>query len=583
MKTVNIQNIDDDFLPAMSHFEAPDVSGHLYKKYLHDLKQDIAIQYPKDYSPIANVRGDVDPPEIGNNFIVGGIQPGIPLDNHLAMNNDTIVSGVNSFISIQTNEGGFIKNFSLLNLADELSVALDRLFDPRLLFDPTTNRYVAVFLAGYDSGDSNIVVCFSASSDPNGEWHAYSLPGNPNMNTTWTDYPMIQFTETDIQITINLLRDGESWQLGFEESLIWQLNKADGYAGEDLGIVLWDDINYGGAPIRNLCPVESATEIPSSNAYYLSDRNFSIENDTFFILELTGGVDDPDSELIVDFVLSDIPYGVPPNATQQVGELQTNDARVLEAFIIGDQIQFVGNTRNLDNNLAGIFHGVLNDVSGARDLKLTHLIGEDYEIGYPGITYTGDGIDERDAIIAFNHTSSSRFAGLSAMYYVENIGYSDMITIKEGDSYVDMLGGTLERWGDYLGTQRDYNNPDDVWIAGFFGRSNNRNHPWIAQLSKPRESSNVEETLIKEEAKVFPNPLIDRFSIEFDIPVATQNVQIELFDMNGQRVTNLYDAKPKKTGLSEFSFSLAKLVAGNYLLKIKMDNNQPITKKIIVH
>ena len=583
MKTVNIQNIDDDFLPAMSHFEAPDVSGHLYKKYLHDLKQDIAIQYPKDYSPIANVRGDVDPPEIGNNFIVGGIQPGIPLDNHLAMNNDTIVSGVNSFISIQTNEGGFIKNFSLLNLADELSVALDRLFDPRLLFDPTTNRYVAVFLAGYDSGDSNIVVCFSASSDPNGEWHAYSLPGNPNMNTTWTDYPMIQFTETDIQITINLLRDGESWQLGFEESLIWQLNKADGYAGEDLGIVLWDDINYGGAPIRNLCPVESATEIPSSNAYYLSDRNFSIENDTFFILELTGGVDDPDSELIVDFVLSDIPYGVPPNATQQVGELQTNDARVLEAFIIGDQIQFVGNTRNLDNNLAGIFHGVLNDVSGPRDLKLTHLIGENYEIGYPGITYTGDGIDERDAIIAFNHTSSSRFAGLSAMYYVENIGYSDMITIKEGDSYVDMLGGTLERWGDYLGTQRDYNNPDDVWIAGFFGRSNNRNHPWIAQLSKPRESSNVEETLIKEEAKVFPNPLIDRFSIEFDIPVATQNVQIELFDMNGQRFTSLYDAKPKKTGLSEFSFSLAKLVAGNYLLKIRMDNNQPKTKKIIVH
>jgi len=469
MNTINIAELEDDFLPALTHVEAPDVSGHLYRKYLHDLKIEIAENYPKDYSPLANTRGDVEPPTIGSSFMVNGIQPGIPLDNHLAMNNDTIVSGVNSFISIQTSEGGFIKNFSLLNLASELDVALDRLFDPRLLFDPVTNRYVAVFLAGYDSGDSNIVVCFSASSNPNGEWHAYSLPGNPNMNTTWTDYPMIQFTETDIQITINLLRDGESWQLGFEESLIWQLDKATGYAGEDLGIVLWDDINFGGAPIRNLCPVESATEVPNSNAYYLSDRNFDIENDTIFILELTGGVNDPDTELIVDFVLSDVPYGVPPNATQQVGELQTNDARVLEAFMIHDQIQFVGNTRNPDNNLAGIFHGVLNDVSGARDLTLKHIIGMDFEIGYPGITYTGDGIDDRDAIIAFDHTSASRFAGISAMYFVEGIGYSDIITVKEGLNYIQMIGNGLERWGDYLGTQRDYNNPDDVWIAGFHG------------------------------------------------------------------------------------------------------------------
>jgi hypothetical protein len=582
IKTVNFGQLEDDFLPSLVHVEAPSPSGHLYRQYLHDLKQEIATKYPKDYSPMVNTRGDVDPPVLGDNFIVGGIQPGIPLDNHLAMNNDTLVSGVNSFVSVQTTEGSFVKNFSLLNLAMELNVALDRLFDPRLLFDPVANRYVAVFLGGFNSSDTNIIVCFSATSDPSGEWHAYAITGNPNGDATWTDYPMIQFTETDIQITINLLRDGESWQLGFEESLIWQIDKETGYAGEDLNIVLWDDISFMGAPIRNLCPVESGTGEPLSNSYYLSDRNFSIENDTFFILEVTAGVNDADSELIIDYVLSDIPYAVPPNATQEVGELQTNDARVLEAFIVEDQIQFVGNSRNLDNNQAGIFHGILNDLNGARNISLTHIIGEDYEIGYPGITYTGDGVDERDAIIAFDHTSATRFAGMSAMYFVEGIGYSDIITLKEGEGYIDMLNGTLERWGDYLGTQRNYNNPDEVWVSGFYSRSNGNNHPWIAQLTKPQEASSTEDIETVSIDKVFPNPIADRFTVEFMIPTDTKHLKIDLLSIDGKVVAPLYSAKPKKTGESEFSFSIHSLETGSYVLMVSSEDRVISSQTVVV-
>ncbi len=583
--TVNVGELEDPYLATLIHKEAPPVSGNSYKKYLADLKKELAVLHPKNDNISIFNRGDVNPPEIEAGFIVGGVQGGIPLDNHLAMFNDTIVSAINSHISVQSSSGAFIKNFTLAAFANGLNVNLDRLFDPRLLFDPIHQRYVAVFLGGFDSGDSNIIVCFSDSSDPTGDWHAYALTGNPNQDNTWTDYPMINFSETDVIVTVNLLRDNESWQLGFEESLIWQLDKSKGYAGEDLELILWDDINFGGAPIRNLCPVESGTEEALQNCFFLSNRNFDIENDTILILELTGGVNDPNTALNVDFIQADTPYGAPPNAEQQSNDgLQTNDARVLEAFVVGDQIQFVGNTRNLNNNKAGIYHGVLSDLYGTRSIALTHIIGEDYELGYPGIVYTGDGLDQREAIIAFNHSSPTKFAGVSAMYYVHEEGYSDIITVVDGTAPVQMLGSAYdyERWGDYLGTQRDYDNPDVAWISGFHTILNGRNHPYITALKKPQGSSSAKDLASPIVHKAYPNPMAERCTIEFDIPTGTKKIQIELLDANGRLIETLYSALVQKSGITEFSFVNAQLEKGMYYVQIKMDNSNSISKKILV-
>ncbi len=589
LKSVDFSTIDDVYLPALVSKEVNDVSSKSSKKFLNELKKKIAIEYPKNDTPIVSNRGNVDPPEIDNGFIVFGVQPGIPLDNHLAMHNDTIVTAINSFISINNSSGGFIKNFSLASFASQLGFNDDsRLFDPRLIFDPIEQKYVAVFLFNSSSLDSEIVVCFSETSDANGIWHCYLLTGNPNMDNTWTDYPMVNFTEDDMIITVNLLRDNESWQLGFEESLIWQLDKKAGFNGGDIGTTLWDDINFEGASIRNLCPVESGTSAPLQSSRFLSNRNFDIENDTIFYLHLQGSHDDPNATLTVDYILADVPYGVPPNATQNGDALQTNDARVLEAFIVEDQIQFVGNTRNLTNNQAGIYHGVINGIDGLNELTLTHIIGEDYELGYPGIIYTGDGIDERDAIIAFDHTSFSRNPGVSAMYYDPNLGYSDIISIIEGQAPCEMLPPTVdsipyERWGDYLGTQRNFNDPDQAWIAGFHTLATGNNHPYIASVRRPMPFSSNEEIEKKIQTKVFPNPVGHRVFVELEIPVNTQKVSITLLDINGKRIDSIMETKPKRYGKNEFSFNVSSLAQGIYQLNISMDDAPPLLKKIVVH
>lgn len=583
LNTVDVSKLDDAFLPTIEYLEAPQVSGNPYKRYLAELKEGLKETHPRSDEPFISYRDDAEPPEVLNGFIVGGVQGGRPLDNHLAMSGNNVVSCINDFISIQTKEGGFIKNFALSTFANGLGVS-DGLFDPRLIYDPQMDRFVAIFLAGFSSDETNIVVSFSATSDPNGEWHGYVLPGNPNNDNTWTDYPMVTVTDTDIVLTINLLRDGETWQLGFEKTLIWQMDKSKGYAGEDLdNTVLWQDVNFGNGSIRNLCPVGHATESLPDKTYFVSDRNFDIENDTFFLVELTGGVNDPDAELLVDFVVSDVTYGVPPNAMQEEHELQTNDARVLEAFIIEDEIQFVGNTRNPTNNQCGIFHGVLTDLNGTPSIHLEHIIGEDYEIGYPGITWMGDATGDRDCIITFDHTGVNKYAGVSAMYYHPEDGYSDIVTAVDGNAPITMnQNGTLERWGDYMGTQRDFANPDEMWVSGFYSLANGRNHPWIAHLAKPQPFSSTNEAEINLSSKVFPNPTADRISVEFTIPQNAQNVSVLLLTLDGKQIERLIDTRPRKTGFSRFSFDVSSLQSGTYLVEVVIDNNQAVVEKVVI-
>ena len=418
-----------------------------------------------------------EPPEVINGFS-GSITEdvGVPLDNHLAMNGGQIVSALNSQIAIKSDDGDDLVGFSLDQLAMELNLP-DRFFDPRLLYDTEADRFIMVFLHGSDSDVTNIVIGFSNTNDATGEWSMYELTGNPNGNNTWTDYPMINVTKTDLIITGNLIFDNQPWQTGFDETVLWQINKSSGYNGASLESILYQSITFEGFNIRNLCPVESADEILEDNCLFLSNRNFSVENDTIFIVELTGGIDDPNTEIIINVAKSNVPYGVPPNAEMFFGELQTNDARILEAFYLDNEIQFVGNTRNLTNNLAGIYHGRIFDVRGAQEVTLEHIIGPDFEIGYPGITHTGIETGQMDAIISFGHTAKNLNTGVSAMYFDPVLGYSDIISIKEGQNYIGIIQGPVERWGDYAGSQKDFSDPGTCWISGFYANQMRNNMP----------------------------------------------------------------------------------------------------------
>src|SRR5690606_23005530 len=185
--------------------------------------------------------------------------------------------------------------------------------------------------------------------------------------------------------------------------------------------------------------------------------------------------------------------------------------RVLDAFKLDDEIQWVHNTMDFETGRSGVFHGILRIDEPTEPAK-ANTIGHptDY-LGYPGIAWTGTQPWEKDAIIVVSHASGVRHPGGSAIYSDGLGAYSDFTSIIEGQRPIDMLLGTVERWGDYIGIQRLYHQPGSVWISCSYGRSAaNVNEAWIAKLARVEPSTSVgRDESSTREVVAYPNPTGD--------------------------------------------------------------------------
>ncbi|HAW51472.1 MAG TPA: hypothetical protein DCX54_03945, partial [Flavobacteriales bacterium] len=375
---------------------------------------------------------------------------------------------------------------------DDFTSGTSSPFDPKLLYDPENDRFIATFLTGRSPSNSGIILAFSTTNNPAKDpWNIYRISGNPLNNDTWTDYPAIAMTEDELFYTVNLLVPGGDWKLSFSSTIIWQFDKESGYNGDSvLKTNLWSDIALNGRNLRNLAPVQGGDTLQGPNMYFLSNRNFDISNDSIFLVEVTGKIDDPDATLVVKVVMADKPYGVPPNGRQADSDpndpadgFDTNDARVLGSFKVGDEIQFVGNTMDFlpGRGNAAVYHGIIRNVAGNPSISARTIGHDSIDFGYPNIVYTGTDKCGSSAVIAFDHTSPTHYAGISMVKSVDT-NYSALTTLKKGLGYVNRHGGSYERWGDYFGLQRKYDEPGVIWAAGFYGLANYSSATWINEI-----------------------------------------------------------------------------------------------------
>ena len=577
--------VQHDYFPVLFSTEAPAPGSGSYREFLMERKKELYDHYQPTGQRIAT--GDAAAPEVLTGFQGNPYNFSVPNDNDVAISNDgMIVSVINSTINIYTETGEELYAVSLSAFSDTLDI-LESDFDPRVKYDPIHDRFVLVFLNGFDPLTSYIIVAFSQTNDPAGLWNLYALPGNPKDNDRWTDYPMIALTEGELFLTGNLIIPGEPWQTGFSETLIWQMSLDEGYSGADLNAIFWDDVFYGGAPIRNIHPVQGGSTPYGPDIYMLSNRNFSESNDSIFIVHVSGTLDDPGTTVTVELGLTDLPYGVPPVARQYNNhEFDTNDGRILGSFMENGQIQFVSNTLDPTTGFCGIYHGIITDLDGDYSIH-GYIIGDDtMDLGYPNVSYTGRYDNDNQSIITFDHTAPEVFAGMSGIFYNDG-NYSELVNIHTGDSYVNILSGYYERWGDYTGSQRKYNEPGVIWVSGNFGRevdlgpfTNRENATWVASLrtndSLPLALESDREPVF---TNVYPNPVQTWFQLDLEL---TQNAVLgfSVLDVNGKLVDELLYGEGK-TGNNTFRFSTASLPAGIYFLQITANGSLWRTERIV--
>lgn len=575
---IDASNVEVDYHPQLRRLEAPSPGGEGYRSYLEQVKAQLPDLRPIEPAAAAKTTGLADDPLLGVNFNGNNYIDGVPNDNDMAISNDSqIVSVINSNIFFFKSDGTGQGSISLDAWAAPLNLGASK-YDPRALYDPIHDRFIIVCLNGFDNTTSAIIVGFSQTNDPTGGWNLYALPGDPNNDTLWTDYPILGLNEYEFFVTGNLLRNGEPWQTGFAESIAWQIDLDSAYAGGTLDTRLWDGVNFGNAPVRNLCPVQGGSSPAGTNMYMVSNRNFAVMNDTVFIMEITDTLNGPNPQFLVDYGLTDVDYGMPPNATQQFTQLlATNDGRWLDAMIENGNIQFVGNCLAPSTGNVGVYHGTITDVAGARTVTGTILTDSLLDYGYPGIAFAGLAPGSEEAMLVVNYTGTSTATTYGMIYYDPLVGYSDLIRARTGQSYINVISG-VDRWGDYSGIQTKYDQLGVVWSAATWGRFNRQGGTWIAEYSHPTLVRNQEPKPVSE-VKTFPNPTQDRVVVTFTVDSDVFG-EIYLTDQNG-RVVKTFIQDRLRSGLNEFHFATDPLANGVYHLTVKADGVVLATKKIV--
>ncbi len=595
---IKVATIQADFKPVLLNVEAPVPGGNSYREFLLQQKQQ--LQHNPGYSAKRNtvVLGEAENPLVLNGFEANEFDGSVPTDNDVAIsNNNMLVSVANSTIYMfDINQDSLIKSISLEAFADTLGL-LGNMYDPKICYDPVQDKFIIVFLSGSASTSTHIVVAFSETNNPLDNWNLYALPGNPIQDTVWTDYPAIAITNDELFITGNLLRDRDpndtrpdAWKFLFEETIIWQINKNSGYSGNTLQTRVYNEIKLNNQPIRNLCPIQGGATTTGPNVYLLSNRNFDVTNDTFFVVEITNTLDNPGTQLNIDFRKSSTPYGLAPDGIQANNLfLQTNDSRVLGGYIENNTIYFVMNTINPDTLRSAVYHGKISNVATTKDFSGNIIAFNGLDFAYPNIAYTGKFTGDDEAIICFNHTSADTAAGFSAVFYNGNSNkYSERITLKSGDSFVNILSGSFQRWGDYSGSQRKYNEPGKVWLSGFFGTRrrvgniNRRiNWSWVSAMESPdtATTASVNNIALAKNIKAYPNPATHIFYTEFELE-ATTMLTISLYSSEGRLVKTLFQDRAGK-GTNRFSFSAEPLAKGTYTLHITDGKTTVLSKQIL--
>jgi hypothetical protein len=584
---VTVRDVSIDWAPKLQRIEAPAPGSTSYRSFLARLKEQYKQDRPAGGTYSAKQSSSTPTPVQFQGFEGNSYGGGVPNDNDMAISNSgIIVSVINSNIYMfDSKDGTELKNISLSAFSLTLGLP-EHDFDPKVEYDPDLDRFVLVFLNGSTSSENMIVVAFSQTPDPTGQWNLYAIDGNPFNSGVWSDYPIIALNENELFVTVNFIIDDSSWQGGFTQSVIWQIDKFDGYNGNStLSTQLHSGIKFGPSFIRNLCAVKGGSQLYGPNMYFLSNKNFSATDDRIYILEITDTIGAPGQQFKAVEKRTSTDYGLSPEARQKVPHVfDTNDSRILGAFIENNSVQFVNNTIVPSTGFAGVYHGVISDIAVAKSVS-GHIIGDPVlDLGYPNLSYSGLSEKDNQSIITFNHVSPDTFAGYSSVFYRNDGSYSPRKHLKEGGNVVNVLTQINERWGDYTGSQRKYDEPGVVWASGSYAKmfgSTFATSTWITGLHTPDSVPPVDFVPEFNFIKAYPNPAWDMVNVELDIVEDAPELDFYLYDMSGKQVVHFL-RQGASAGRHQFWFNAAHLNAGLYFVRAMNGNKVLATKKIVV-
>jgi hypothetical protein len=550
----------------------------------HELPENVQREIAdKTQRKINNLKGSypdestgsaVNNPTLGTNFAANVFAGLTPPDNSMAISNGGyIVSVVNTSLEYYDMNGNNLYSSSFTNLFNDSGLT-GMLYDPAVLYDSGSDRFFMVVLCTSASATSKVVCCFSKSKNPNDGWWYYKLTGNPINNGCWFDYPKIGVSNNEVYVCGNLFLDAGN----FSQSVIYQMTKADGYNGLALHWQYWKNITN--EPFT-LVPASFGQQGNYGPGIYLVSTDESGSSDKIYLFDLT---DDLTGSPTINAYSVNGSFDLAGNALQSGSSvvLNTDDTRVMSAFYLNGIVHFVFHSEKTTN-----FNGVNYNRLTVSPLANWNInFGADgFDYCYPSIASFGSSASDKSVLVTFSRSGSTIFPE-SRVFYIDDAGNTSGSTlVKAGETYVDVYqSGGVTRWGDYTGICLKKNSsPPEVWLSGSYGAfqsSQNALNTWIGQITWETTGIPVPNTHPAEMAKVFPNPAVNMFNLEFFMEKKAL-VEITISDASGRMVKLLLKDMAEE-GKNLFSFNKGVLANGIYFLQVKSGNKTVANEKIVI-
>ncbi len=513
-------------------------------------------------------------PTLGVNFFGNSYGGADPADNALAVSEGGLmISGNNTRFHCYDATGTQTSSKSFTQFATAGGVPTNFTFDPKCTYDPDADRFVVVFLNGGSSSSSKVIVAFSQTNDPAGAWNVYAINGNviPSPGV-WTDFVQIGLNANELFVTGNPFTNAGASQ----GAVMWQIDKNQGYTGASL-----TPVQYVVSGTFSLHPVQGGSTLYGPNMFFL-ESSLGTSN-TINLHQITNSIaNNGVLNSPAGFTL-DNSYGIPPTADQRgtTTNLKTNDTRVQSSYYQNGRIEFVLNSSV--NGMAGVYYGT-GIISPPPFFSFSSFTGQtigytDLDIAYPSIAYAGqEDVNQTKnySYIGFNTSGPNSFPGMGAVY-VDEGGYSPMLVIKEGVSFINSAD---DRWGDYADMSERKNHPGEVWVSGTSANGAQQQRTYIAQLLPPVPVAVTPEVANGTKMDVYPNPTTETVKFEFPV-VDAGEYKVFVRDLEG-RVVKLVIQDWLVAGKARLAFNAHYLAAGTYIVSVENDSKQLFQEKLVV-
>lgn len=393
---------------------------------------------------------------------------------------------LNSHVRIQSKTGTVTSTVSLTSFWSAITGSK---FDPKVLYDAGSSRWIAVCDANGGLSTSKFCFAMTTGSDPTGTWTFYEFDADA-ADATWADYPGFGVNATWIAITHNMFILAGS----FVGVKMWVIDKASALDGPPITTTVFPtDFDFEatfGTSGFTLQPCQTFGTEPT--LYIVDNSGISAGPFLIRISRITGTGPAPVWSVIPGSAFAGTGlFPVTNNfnyfqiEADQLGlatDIATNDPRMLNAVFRNSRIWCTHSAGlpvdppgppTTPSDRTAVFWYQLNPTVATPIVQSGVLDGgAGKHYFFPGITANS----LNDAVVGFTRSDATMFAqGVYAGRVTTDVpGTMQPIqTLKTGESsYTKFFGGPLNRWGDYSASVVDPVDDVTFWTIQEYAGTN---------------------------------------------------------------------------------------------------------------